>query len=375
MQQPSSALKSPVEVMLTTPTLLTGGAEKFVAELAVRFDPARFRVTVLVTRGQADPAHQQVLEDAGIEVVMVGARSRVHSITETAKVLLRRRPQVVHTNIGSLLHVALGLVFLPRTTTRIHTLHSIAGHAEPGRRLAISRKLMQWLHFTPISISRAVRDSASDAFHIPASKIPLIPNGVDTQRFAPYKDGQHDSSGETRFVAVGSLLPVKQHEHLIEAFSKMDPQLQKRARLTIVGGGPLHDELAGRIKELGLEQRIMLLGNRKDVPDILKEQHVFVSASRTEGFPLSLLEGLAAGLPAAVTAVDGVMDIVRDEVEGLLIPPQDIASMTQAMERYVSDAEFRTTLARQARTRATEFSWERCVASYGAVYAGTSHED
>lgn len=373
--QHKSTSTIPLEVMLTIPTLLTGGAEKFVTELAVRFDPLRFRVTVLVTRGQTDLAHQQLLEDAGIEVIVVAARSRFHSITETARVLIRRRPQVVHTNIGSLLHVALGLLLLPRSVTRIHTLHSMAGRAEPGRQLAISKKLIQLLHFTPISISRAVRDSFSAAYDIPLSEIPLIPNGVDTERFAPPDRNERHSSDETRFVAVGSLLPVKQHQDLIVAFSKMDQQLQSRSRLTIVGGGPLRAELEGLIKELGLEQRITLMGNQKDVAGILNEHDVFVSASRTEGFPLSLLEGLAAGLPVAVTAVDGVLDIVRDEVEGLLVPPQDIASMSRAMERFVQDEAFRATLARQARQRATVFAWERCVESYGAVYADAGHEN
>lgn len=368
--QHNSTSTTPLDVMLTTPTLLTGGAEKFVTELAVRFDPTHFRVTVLVTRGQTDPAHQQLLEDAGIEVIVVGARSRLHSITETARVLIRRRPQVVHTNIGSLLHVALGLLLLPKTVTRVHTLHSMAGHAEPGRRLAISKKLIQRLHFTPISISRAVRDSVSAAYDIPASEIPLIPNGVDTQRFAPPEHNERHTSDETRFVAVGSLLPVKQHENLIQAFAEMDKALQARCRLTIVGGGPLHADLEALINSLGLEQHVTLLGNQKDIPAILRQHDVFVSASRTEGFPLSLLEGLATGLPAAVTAVDGVMDIVRDGAEGILVPPGDVSVMTQSMERFARDKTLQVELGHQARQRAVTFSWNRCVSSYGALYMG-----
>lgn len=364
----------PIDVILTTPTLLTGGAEKFVTELAVRFDAKRFRVTVLVSRGQTDPAHGELLKDAGIETIVVGSRSRVHSILACAMVLARRRPKVVHTNIGSLLHVSLGVLFLPKSVIRIHTLHSMAGHAEPGRRLGVSKKLMRFLRFTPVSISRAVQDSASAAFDIPVSQIPLIPNGVDTERFAPPEHNERLASQETRFVAVGSLLPVKQHEDLIVAFSKMDKQLQAKSRLTIVGGGPLHADLETLINELGLAERITLLGNQKDVPAILREHDVFVSASRTEGFPLSLLEGLAAGLPVAVTAVDGVIDIVRDGVEGMLVPPRDVNVMTQSMEQYARDKTLQNALGRQARQRAATFSWDRCVSSYGALYMGMDNE-
>lgn len=365
--------KPPIEVFLTTPTLLTGGAEKFVTELAVRFDPARFRVSVLVTRGQTDPAHLKLLADAGIEVIIVGGKTRAHSILACARVIALRRPDVLHTNIGSLLHVSLGALLLPKSAVKVHTLHSMAGHAEPGRRLDITKRLMHRLNFTPISISNAVRDSAAAAFDIPAEAIPLIPNGVDTKRFAPPQNNQRHVSEETRFVAVGSLLPVKQHENLIAAFARMEPRLQQQSKLTIVGGGPLHDDLQALIDTLGVSERVSLLGNQKDVPGILKSHDVFVSASRTEGFPLSLLEGLAAGLPAAVTAVDGVTDIVRDGVEGLLVTPKDVDSMRQAMEQFVSDQTLRSVLGAQARQRAEYFSWERCIDSYAELYLGTEH--
>lgn len=364
----------PIDVMLATPTLLIGGAEKFVTELAVRFDPTRFRVTVLVTRGQAEPTQAQALQDAGIEILSVGGRSRVHSILACAMVLARRRPNVVHTNIGSLLHVSLGVLLLPRSVVRLHTLHSMAGHAEPGARLDITRRIIHALKFVPISISRAVRESASAAFKLPESRIPLIPNGVDTQRFSPPAQTDRPSSGVTRFVAVGSLLPVKRHDDLIIAFSNMDRQLQSSSTLTIVGGGPLHSELEALIKEKGLEQHVTLLGNQDDIPAILREHDVFVSGSRTEGFPLSLLEGLAAGLPVAVTAVDGVMDIVRDGVEGLLVPSGNTDVMTQSMEKLAGDENLRLELGRNSRQRAALFSWERCVDSYGALYAGMKHD-
>lgn len=370
----TDGVKEPISVVLATPTLLTGGAEKFVAELAVRFDPAKFRITVLVTRGQVQQSQLEELHNAGIEVKTIGGRSRTQSILQSALELVRLKPKVVHTNIGSLLHVSLGVLFLPKSTVRLHTLHSMAGHAEPGVRLGASKRLMRLLKFTPVSISRAVRESASSAFEIPESNIPLVPNGVDFGRFAQAPEGQQRASDTTRFVAVGSLLPVKQHGDLITAFSKMQPDLHAKSRLTIVGGGPLHEQLEQQIDDLGLSKYVTLLGNRADVPDILKTQHVFVSASRTEGFPLSLLEGLAAGLPAAVTAVDGVNDIVRDGVEGILVPPGDIKVMTEAMERMAVDHSLQERLSEQASQRAAAFSWERCIESYSALYTGSGCE-
>ncbi|MCV9996508.1 glycosyltransferase [Paeniglutamicibacter sp. ZC-3] len=364
-------MPAPVNVIFAIPTLLTGGAEKFVMELAVRLDPIRFHSTVLVTRGRVDAASLQHLERAGVEVVVVGRQSWISSIFICARVLLRRKPQVIHTNIGSIFHVSLGVFLLKRSIIRIHTLHNIAGYAEPGSRLLIIKNIINLMKFQLVSISHAVRESASKAFALPLEQIPLIPNGVDIHRFAPGEKNEKKTDSEIRFVAVGSLSPVKAHAALILAFERMEISIRDRCSLTIAGGGPLYAELADLIRSLNLQDRVALLGNRQDVSPILEASDVFVSASLTEGFPLSLLEAMATGLPAVVTAVGGVGDIVRDGVEGILIEPQNTAMLTRSMEKLARDVGLQLEFGQNARRRAESFTWDRCVASYSSLYAGS----
>lgn len=361
---------APVNVVIAIPTLLTGGAEKFVMELAVRLDPNRFHATVLVTRGQVERVHLEHLEHAGVEVVIVGGHSWFTSIFACAKMLLRRRPAVIHTNIGSLLHVSLGVFVLRRSIIRIHTLHNIAGYAEPGIRLRIVRSVLHHLKFQLIAISRAVRRSAAETYRIPLEQIPLIPNGVDTQTFTPAEKKDNQTHSTIRFVAVGSLSPVKAHADLIRAFAGIEVDIRARCSLAIVGGGPLYTELSDLVGELRLEDQVTLLGNQKNVSVILGASDAFVSASRTEGFPLSLLEAMATGLPAVVTAVGGVEDIVRDGVEGILIESKNTAMLTKSMEKLAQDTALQLEFGKNARQRAKIFSWERCIASYGSLYDG-----
>ncbi|OMG54145.1 glycosyltransferase [Tessaracoccus sp. ZS01] len=350
------------------PTLLTGGAENFVLAIATRFDPNVFEIVVIVTRGQATAENVARLRRAGLEVVMLGRRSWITSLLATALLCLRRRPDVIHTNIGSLLHVSLGSALLPRPVTRIHTLHNIAGFAERGLRMRMVRGVLRHQGFQLVSISNAVTRSAVSEFHLDSERVCLIPNGVDTNWFAPSPDRDSVQRQGTRFVAVGSLLPVKAHGNLVRAFAGMLPSLREDCFLTIVGGGPLYAELQDLIETLGLKAHVNLLGQCKDVRSILLTSDIFVSGSRSEGFPLSLLEAMATGLPSIVTAVGGVVDAVRDEEEGLLVAPQNVAALTNAMERLVQDAPLRKALSRNARQRALKFSWDKCVNAYSKLY-------
>lgn len=356
------------KVVLAVPTLLTGGAEKFVMELATRLDPNRFRVTVLVTRGQSEASSVIFLQNAGIEVVQVGRGPWLSSLISSAIVLWRRRPDVVHTNISSIYHVSLGLLLLPSYKARVHTLHHVVGFAESGIKLLLLRNALKFLRFKVVSISSAVGESAANKLLLSASGIPQIPNGVDVDEFYPEKPSATDSKEEVNFVAVGSLVPGKDHSALIDAFARLETDIRDKCTLTILGGGKLREELDEKIAGLKLESQIQLAGNRDDVSSILRDSDVFVSASKSEGFPLSLLEGLATGLPAVITAVGGVVDIVRDGVEGILVVPGSVESMTKAMQVVATNRDLARQMGENASKRATTFSWDRCVESYSGLY-------
>lgn len=362
----------PKNIIFAIPTLKTGGAEKFVVEMALRLNAEKFKAAVLVTRGGVDDFNVKILKRAGIEVIVIGNKSVISSIIASARVLKARRPDVIHTNIGSLMHVFLGVFLLKKSSRRIHTLHNIAGFAEQGIRLVIVKSILKFQKFRLVSISNAVQKSASEKFNISVKNIPLIPNGVDTEKFAPTHDKYLDEREFIRFVAVGSLSPVKSHEDLIESFSKITPDIRDRCHLDIVGDGSLHCQLEGLINSLHLEDSVSLLGNRTDIPEILRSSDVFVSSSKSEGFPLSLLEGMATGLPVLVTSVGGVVDIVRDKVDGILVQTHDISKLANHMELLAVNKILRHEYGMNSRLRAESFSWDRCVSSYSNLYVDSS---
>ncbi|MBI4768867.1 MAG: glycosyltransferase, partial [Chloroflexi bacterium] len=130
-------------------------------------------------------------------------------------------------------------------------------------------------------------------------------------------------------ISVGRLTPPKAFDVLLSAFALVRSQ-KPEARLIIVGGGSLYDELAAQIKTLGLEGSAMLLGERDDIPRLLAAGDMFVSSSVREGLPLAILEAMTAGLPVVATRVGDVPEAVVAGT-GALVPPGQPTALADAI--------------------------------------------
>jgi len=117
-----------------------------------------------------------------------------------------------------------------------------------------------------------------------------------------------------------------------------------------------------------LDDRVLVLGQRDDVPAVLAASDLLLLASRQEGLPVAVMEAFALGLPVVSTAVGGVPEAVRDGIEGFLVPPRDPVALAAAMDRLRCDVGLRARLGRSSADRATAFDAARAVARVEAVY-------
>lgn len=150
----------------------------------------------------------------------------------------------------------------------------------------------------------------------------------------------------------------------ISCFLKAAAMLVKdyRVNFLIVGDGPLRRQLENETVALGLENRVVFAGERDDVPVILSALDIFVLPSLTEGFPLAILEALAAGRPVIATRVGGIPEIIADNHTGLLIKPGDPAELALAVAGLLTDRERTLSLARAGQLYVKEkFSAEQMV--------------
>ncbi|MBI3170854.1 MAG: glycosyltransferase, partial [Chloroflexi bacterium] len=166
------------------------------------------------------------------------------------------------------------------------------------------------------------------------------------------------------FVAVGRLVYEKGHEFLVEAMSTVT-QSDAHAIAGICGAGPLHDQLQAQIEKLNLQDKVKLLGQWDEIPELLAASDVFALPSRWEGLPMALLEGMMAGLPVIATRVEGVDEVVQPGEHGLLVPLESPAELAQAILQLLRSPQDRQRMGRAARERVlSSYTTDRMCEAY-----------
>jgi glycosyltransferase involved in cell wall biosynthesis len=223
-----------------------------------------------------------------------------------------------------------------------------------------------------IAVSHAVAESLLRAHIFHDDQIVIINNGIDVDHFTR-RQSPAVARKRLRVGTVGQLAPIKGQEDFIRAAAIL---CAKRPDVDFVIAG--EDKLpSGKhrialesfIAELGLTQRVQLLGWIEDLPELLSTFDVFVSPARSESFGLSIVEAMAAGVPVIATASGGACEIIDTSVTGLLVPIAGVTPMADAISSLLDDPAQRESLAANARRVARErFSLPRMVDAVEVLY-------
>ncbi|PKO57854.1 MAG: glycosyltransferase family 4 protein, partial [Betaproteobacteria bacterium HGW-Betaproteobacteria-18] len=299
------------------------------------------------------------------------------------RLIWQRRPTVVFSMMGHLnLMLALLKPLLPggvRLFARETNALSAMLEAEPGGEMW--RLGYRWLYRR---LDNIVSQSESNAlelvrdFHVAPGRVRVIRNPLDIERIgqlaaepvvSPATVGR---PGRKRLLAVGRLGEEKRFAALIRVFSSLTKSAPDW-ELVILGEGPERDELEEYVRRLGLEEAVFLPGHVGNVSDWFRSADLYVLTSRFEGFPNALLEAMAHGLPAvAVDCLTGPRDIIRPEVDGLLVPPNDDGALTTALHRLMTDPVTRAALAARALEARVRFSLDSVAASWERLFEGVA---
>jgi glycosyltransferase involved in cell wall biosynthesis len=171
------------------------------------------------------------------------------------------------------------------------------------------------------------------------------------------------------FGTVGRLSEVKNHWVLIAAFRELSREMPE-ALLVIAGSGENEAELRRQVAAAGLNERVVFLGYRSDIPRILNCLDVFLLPSLREGFGLAMLEAMASRLPVIASRVGGIPEIFGEEDFGIMIDPNNPVELRDAMKTLANLPQTqREAMGDRARRRALEhFGAERMIAGYEQVY-------
>ena len=348
-----------------------GGQERVAANLA-RFQRAAGHevLAISIASGPEGPIAAD-FRGAGVLAETVTRRARVDPSlpVRLAARLRRRRVNVVHTHNPHALIYGAPAAWLAGAVT-IHSKHGMNPDRQRRRWL---RRAAAKLVDAYVAVTPALAKNALEHGECRASRLHVIPNGIDVLRFAPGGVGRRRIRDEIGIPdgawvvgTVGRLAPEKDQALLIEA---MAPLLSAGRRLVIVGEGAEHDALCARIARTPGGRYVHMLGEREDVEDILAAFDAFALTSRTEGLPLVLLEAMAAGLPVLSTAVGGIPDLVNDGLTGLLSRAGDRTSLTRQLECLSTDESLSRQIGEAGRHQVVQrHSVDRMASEYGVLY-------
>jgi glycosyltransferase involved in cell wall biosynthesis len=205
----------------------------------------------------------------------------------------------------------------------------------------------------------------------PSSRIHRIPNFIDDSLFHPVPPGEKQEKkrsllqgGGQVVVYSGRFIACKAIDVLLNAWSAAVRE-HPGARLVLLGTGPLAGEMKALADRLGLGETVLFAGHVSNVADYLKAADLFVLPSLQEGMPNTLLEAMACGLPSVATRIGGVVDIVRDGENGLLVDPGDAAGISAAITKLLGDPELSRRISSSALgTIADSYRLDRIVRQY-----------
>lgn len=222
------------------------------------------------------------------------------------------------------------------------------------------------------AVSRHLADETAAVFGA-RRPVDVIPNFADPAVFRPRRHGalRHALAppGEKVLVHLSNFRPVKNLPLIIRVFHRVLEAVP--SRLVLVGDGPDHDRAVETCRALGLHDRVVFPGMQLNAAEYLAAADVYLQASDTESFGLSVLEAMACGVPVVSTAVGGVPEVVADGETGYLARPGDEETLADAAIRLLRKPKLRRRFARAARARAVgRFSPDPVVDRYESVYAG-----
>ncbi len=364
-----------------------GGSSTNTLETVVRLDRDKYDVTLII--GKTFDPHAEVerfVKEHNIKCIVIDILRRnihplkdVRSFFRLLKIIWKGQFDIVHTHSSKAGILGRWAAWLARVPIIIHTPHGHIFYGYYGKDLTQVFVLMERItaKITDKIITLTARGKEEHVqFNIAnVDKFLPIYSGIDINYFSNPKV----SSGEKRkelgipldsvvFGAVARLDPVKGNDFLIEAMAQVVKQFSN-ARLIIAGDGSQRGLLEGRIKELGIEENVLLLGFRKDIPEILQMIDVFVLASLNEGMGRVILEAMACEKPIVATRVGGIPELVEHGKQGFLVEPAEPSSLSQAMLELAVDGEKRKFFGTNGKRKVSEmFSIEKMIKDIEALY-------
>lgn len=363
-----------VRVLWLVKGLGPGGAETLLLSSARVADHDRFEYTVAYVLSWKDHL-VHALSENGVRAHCLRGRSALHPrwVLRLRTLLRQKRFDIVHLHSPFVAGVArLLLRTLPAhmRPAVVSTEHNMWTSFSPGTRWL--NQLLYRHDAARFAVSREVARTIPEKHR---ASVEVLVHGLvldDVQDALRQREAARAELGFSEDdVVVGTVANFRAQKGYPDLLAAAAQVLERSpdVRFIAIGQGPLENEIKARHRELGLGDRFTFLGYRKDVLRVLGATDVFVLASLHEGFPVAVMEALAAGVPIVATAVGGVPDALTDGVEGLTVPSARPDLLAERLLEITGDAALRSRCAAAAAVAGQQFDIRRAVLRLEQVYA------
>lgn len=360
--------------------LAAGGAESLLVSMARHgeLDPS-FGYEVAYMMSELATLRSD-LEESGLLVHDLGARHSLDPswIPRLVKLVRTRSYDIVHAHsplVAGGARVALHASSREARPASITTEHNVWENYKPPTRLL--NALTFRFDKAHLAVSEGVRRSFPDSL---ASQIEVVVQGIPVSEVRQMRAQREQhrtalgvSDDEIVVVTVANLRPEKDYPTLLEAAARV-LRRNMEVRFVAIGSGSEREELHAQHARLGLGQRFRFLGYRRHAPALTAACDIFALSSYQEGFPLAVMEALAAGVPTVATDVGGIASAVLEGDTGFVVPPCRPDLLADRIERLVRDTDLRARMSRRALETAGRFDIRRTVAETERIYERVLNE-
>jgi glycosyltransferase involved in cell wall biosynthesis len=350
-----------------------GGTEAHVVELASGMDQKKFEVVVCSLKPMGRLGEE--LRARGIRVVSLGGAGKfdLRIFSRLWCIIKSERPDIVQAflfwaNIAARLVGQLGL--------QCGVISSYHDEVVPEGWLnrAIDHATMKWTKYI-VCCSEAVRRSVEQRIGRGKNHFVVIPFGVNLDRFCEPRAMLGGSIAlQNGLPVIGTVCrlvePKKGLRYLLEAVAHLEQVAGSPVcQVLLVGEGPAEQGLRTLSERLGISPRVVFVGVRRDIPEVLSLMNIFVLPSLYEGFGIAILEAMAAGKPVVATSVGGIPEFVVPSQSGLLVPPGDVPALARAIKQLLDEPERARSMGRHGQEHVKKhYSIESVVRQHEQLY-------
>ena len=348
------------------------GVKRLFAWMIPRFDPARYNVWLVSLRKK--DLSEETLESYGINITYLH-KSRFDPATLTAllKVMDRQQTDILHlhgygaTTFGRMAGMLRGVPTI---------LHEHANLTDTPWFQKIADRALAPATDIAIAVSKSTADFVINARQMPAERVRTVYLGVPLDEFSRERTPDEIARarqelgiapGEAAIGTVTRLHDSKGNSYLVDAAALVVKE-RPNAKFFLVGEGPLLGDLEAQARALGLGDRFVFHGFARDVAAVVSAFDVSVFPSLWEGTPLTVFEALAMGKPILATDADGLLDVLTDDRDAVIVPKRDAPALARGIVRLIDDPALRARLGAEARRTSQQYDIAAFVRKMEQLY-------